>query len=106
MLTFLDEGVVHVFYSKCNPFVMDGGIVCNPRQRIELLGSFCKKLFQFGFECFLHQAQAQTEELSEVFARVAVFELQTSRAMRNRNGSEGHKVNVCLLICSFISYHY
>jgi len=55
---------------------------------------------------FLHQAQAQTEELSEVFARVAIFELQTYWAMRNRNGSEGHKVNVCLLIYSFISYHY
>jgi hypothetical protein len=41
-----------------------------------------------------------------VFARVAVLELQTSWAMRNRNGSEGHKVNVCLLIYSLISYHY
>jgi hypothetical protein len=29
MLTVLDEGIVHLVYSKYNPFVMDGGIVCN-----------------------------------------------------------------------------
>jgi hypothetical protein len=29
VLTLLDEGIVHLVYSKCNPFIMDGGIVCN-----------------------------------------------------------------------------
>ncbi len=24
-----NEGIAHLVYSKCNPFVMDGGIVCN-----------------------------------------------------------------------------
>jgi hypothetical protein len=24
-----NEGIVHLVYSKCNPFVMDGGVVCN-----------------------------------------------------------------------------
>jgi hypothetical protein len=27
--TLLDEGIVHLVYSKYNPFVMDGVIVCN-----------------------------------------------------------------------------
>jgi len=25
----INEGIVHLVYSKCSPFVMDGGIVCN-----------------------------------------------------------------------------
>jgi hypothetical protein len=29
VLIILDEGIVHLVYSKCKPFVMDGGIVCN-----------------------------------------------------------------------------
>jgi len=29
MLILLDEGIVHLIYTKCNPFVVDGGIVCN-----------------------------------------------------------------------------
>jgi hypothetical protein len=29
VLTLLYEGIAHLVYSKCNPFVMDGGIVCN-----------------------------------------------------------------------------
>jgi hypothetical protein len=28
VLTFLNEGIAHLVYIKCNPFVMDGGIVC------------------------------------------------------------------------------
>jgi len=78
----------------------------HPRQRIELLGSFVKSSFNLDLNVFCIKLKLRTEELSEVFARVAVLELQTSWAMRNRNGSEGHKVNVCLLIYSLISYHY
>jgi hypothetical protein len=29
VLTLLDASIFHLVYSKCNPFVMDGGIVCN-----------------------------------------------------------------------------
>jgi hypothetical protein len=29
VLTLLDEVIAHLVYSKCNPFVMDGGVVCN-----------------------------------------------------------------------------
>jgi hypothetical protein len=29
VLTILNEGIVHLLYSKCNPFMVDGGIVCN-----------------------------------------------------------------------------
>ncbi len=26
--TLLNEGIVHLVYNKCNPFMVDGGIVC------------------------------------------------------------------------------
>jgi hypothetical protein len=29
VLTLLDEAIVHLVYGKCNPFVVDGDIVCN-----------------------------------------------------------------------------
>jgi hypothetical protein len=29
VLTLLNEGIVHFVYGKCNPFVVDGDIVCN-----------------------------------------------------------------------------
>jgi hypothetical protein len=29
VLTLLHEGIVHLVYRICNPFIMDGGIVCN-----------------------------------------------------------------------------
>ncbi len=32
VLTPLDESIIHLVYSKCDPFIMDRGIVCNMAQ--------------------------------------------------------------------------
>jgi len=32
VLTLLNEGIAHLTYNKCNPFVVDGGIMCNMAQ--------------------------------------------------------------------------
>jgi hypothetical protein len=29
VLALLNESIIHLVYSKCNPFIMDGGIVSN-----------------------------------------------------------------------------